>query len=182
MNDILAAEMEEALYGMDEHEERKEGFVVNDDNKADWVLRKIKQNADKMEEIQELYEAQSMRLTAWKSEQLDRLTKDKENLEMLLAPYVESKLNGGKKKSFVLPNGKCGFRSIPAKIEKDENMLLEFVKTVSPGNIKVKESVNWASFKKGLTVDGNKMIVTDTGEVVPGVTVTEQPDKFYTEV
>lgn len=103
MENTMETEMFEAMYGMDEHEERKEGFVVNDDNKADWVLRKIKQNADKMEEIQELYEAQSMRLTAWKSEQLDRLTKDKENLEMLLAPYVESKLNGGKKNLSYFP-------------------------------------------------------------------------------
>lgn len=45
MNDILATEMEEALYGMDSNEHQKEGFVVNDDNKADWALkesRKIK--------------------------------------------------------------------------------------------------------------------------------------------
>ena len=62
MNDILATEMEEALYGMDSNEHQKEGFVVNDDNKADWALKRIKENQAKIDEISELYEQQTLRL------------------------------------------------------------------------------------------------------------------------
>ena len=71
MNDILATEMEEALYGMDSNEHQKEGFVVNDDNKADWALKRIKENQAKIDEISELYEQQTLRLVHCLNEEMD---------------------------------------------------------------------------------------------------------------
>ena len=58
--------------------------------------------------------------------------------------------------------------------------------------VKVKESVDWAALKKSLTVaylekDSESgqlvpFVVTGDGEIVPGITVTEQPDVFRVEV
>ncbi|MFR9126662.1 MAG: host-nuclease inhibitor Gam family protein [Acidaminococcus intestini] len=92
MNDILATEMEEALYGMDSNEHQKEGFVVNDDNKADWALKRIKENQAKIDEISELYEQQTLRLVHWRNEEMDKLIKSNEALESMIMPYAAAKL------------------------------------------------------------------------------------------
>jgi len=40
---------------------------------------------------------------------------------------------------------------------------------------------NWAAIKERLEIVGNKAVYKDTGEVVPGITVEPQPDKFVVE-
>lgn len=182
MKEQMKEEMMAAVYGMDEHEEQKVGFVVNDDNKADWVLRKIQKNENKMKEIHELYEQETLRLLQWKNEEIDRLNKDNENLESLLIPYATSKLSDSRKKSFKLPNGKCGFRAVPPKFIRDEEKLLKFAERSVPNVVKVKKSVDWAALKKLVENNNGKAVMIETGEIVDGVKIEVQPPKFYVEV
>lgn len=182
MNDILAAEMEEALYGMDSNEHQKEGFAVNDDNKADWALKRIKENQAKIDEISELYEQQTLRLVHWRNEEMDKLIKNNEALESMIMPYAAAKLEKSRHKSFKLPNGKCGFRSVPPKFIMDEEKLLKFAESSVPNVVKVKKSVDWAALKKLVENNNGKAVMIETGEIVDGVKVEVQPPKFYVEV
>ena len=104
-----------------------------------------------------------------------------EHLSALLQMYAETQLEGKKKRSISLPNGKFGFRKSPAKFQRDEATLLEYAEKELPDCVKIKKSVDWANLKKDCTVDGDHLISQD-GEIIPGVTVEQQPDKFYTEV
>jgi hypothetical protein len=49
--------------------------------------------------------------------------------------------------------------------------------------IKVKESTDWASLKKLVTISADcEHVMTEDGEIVPGVTVTIRPDIFKVEM
>ena len=106
---------------------------------------------------------------------------DQEHLSALLQMYAETQLEGKKKRSISLPNGKFGFRKCPPSFTKEDTTLLEYAEKERPDCVKVKKSVDWANLKKGCTVDGDHLISQD-GEIIPGVTVEQHPDKFYTEV
>ena len=65
--------------------------------------------------------------------------------------------------------------------DRDNAVLLPWLKANRPELVKVEESPNWAELKKAVKVVGD-CVVTDDGEMVPGVKVTEQEDDFDVEV
>ena len=109
---------------------------------------------------------------------IDEANKSDENM---LKTYAEDRLKNSKRKSVSLPSGKFGFRKQPPKIEKDDATLLDYCDHYQSEFIKVKKTVDWAGLKKSCTLDGNHYVTKD-GEVLPGVTVTEQDPKFTVEV
>lgn len=109
---------------------------------------------------------------------IDEANKSDENM---LKTYAEDRLKNSKRKSVSLPSGKFGFRKQPPKIEKDDAALLDYCDHYQSEFIKVKKTVDWAGLKKSCTLDGNHYVTKD-GEVLPGVTVTEQDPKFTVEV
>lgn len=127
------------------------------------------------------YEAKKRQLDQWLENTIAPYNRDCEHFEALLAGYAEEALTDKKKQTISLPGGKFGFRKVPAKIDRDETALLEFAETSAPEYVKIKKSVDWAALKKTCKADGGHMVTAD-GEIVPGVTVTEQPDKFVCEV
>lgn len=109
---------------------------------------------------------------------IDEANKSDENM---LKTYAEDRLKNSKRKSVSLPSGKFGFRKQPPKIEKDDAALLDYCDHYQSEFIKVKKTVDWTGLKKSCTLDGNHYVTKD-GEVLPGVTVTEQDPKFTVEV
>jgi hypothetical protein len=47
--------------------------------------------------------------------------------------------------------------------------------------IKIKEELDWKSLKADTQTVGGQIVTMD-GEIVPGITATERPDKFTVEV
>lgn len=82
--------------------------------------------------------------------------------------------------SYELPNGKLILKKVEPKYDiKDEELLPWLKKNDRAALVKVKESPDWAALKKTLKVgpDGKSMITADS-EIVPGITVLPQEDKF----
>lgn len=48
--------------------------------------------------------------------------------------------------------------------------------------VKTEESTKWGELKKGLTFVGSVATITETGEIVEGITITEQPDIFKVDL
>lgn len=161
--------------------ESREHWKPENDDQANWCLEKISEAKMEIMDARAFYDAKKRQLDQWLENTIAPYNRDCEHFEALLAGYAEEALAGKKKRTISLPGGKFGFRKVPAKIDRDETALLEFAETSAPEFIKVKKSVDWAGLKKSCKTDGGHMVTLD-GEIVPGVIVTEQPDKFVCEV
>jgi hypothetical protein len=158
--------------------EEKEKFVVDNIDKANWCLQKIREHEQRKAEIKAYRDA---KVKMYNDFYVAEATKDDKEIEFFMAclrPYLEAKTEGAKTKSIAVPEGLIGLRSKPAAIEHDDNLVLPFAKKLDVKFAKVTESLNWAEFKKTLKVDGSLMVTGD-GEIVPGITVTEKEDELY---
>jgi hypothetical protein len=171
------------------NEERpvREHFDVDNDMKAEWCLRKIRQiRADQKKEKEEL--ARQMRFY---QDQMDMIDKEADDdaafFEGLLRGYFASRVDDGFTKStktkttYKLPSGNLILKKQAPEYERKDEELLPWLKQNRPELVNVTESANWAELKKTVKINGDT-VVTEDGEVVPGVKVTEREDKFEVEV
>lgn len=78
--------------------------------------------------------------------------------------------------SYTLPGGKLIRKAqAPAYIRNDAQ-LLPWAKENALH--KVTEVPDWASIKKRVTVNGTTAVDTETGEIIPGITVEQRPPVF----
>src|SRR5690606_40965004 len=71
-----------------EEQEQEKRFVVDDDNKACWALRKIKEKQEKIEQKKELAETQIRQINEWLESETEKLEKSIEFLKSLLHEYA----------------------------------------------------------------------------------------------
>lgn len=151
-------------------------FRVDDDQKADWCLRKIREaneEADKM--------------TAWYTEQMKKILKRRDErvafFEEKLKPYfaMVPKKETKTQLSYQLPGGKLVLKKQGPEFTRDDAVLVPWARENAPECVKTKLSIDWAEFKKTLTVVGDQ-VADGAGEIVPGITVTERPEVFKVEV
>jgi phage host-nuclease inhibitor protein Gam len=149
-------------------EEKKEIFVVDTPEKADWAIAKISQAANRKEQRAALVAQYKEKLDIW----LRKENEDDESSILYLTekvrPYVEQAIKGGKKKSMSFPGGTAGFRKGSERVEIiDENAAVSFCDREHPEV--VKKSVGKTELKK----------LISNGVKVPGVTIEQAPDNFY---
>ena len=102
-----------------------------------------------------------------------------------LRRYAENNLAAGKK-TIAFPSGKLSFRKQPTRFFFDETKdadakderLVAFAKASAPEYVKTAEYVAWDKLKAKLEVVGYYVVYSDTGEVISGLHVQAQPDKF----
>lgn len=73
-------------------------------------------------------------------------------------------------------------KSVPKAV--DEDQLLEHVKKAGLNEL-IKEDIKWGDFKKTLSIkeiDGNKVVIDENGQAVPGVEVEPASINFKVEV
>jgi len=190
----LMEDMEEAEENRPSEEEVR--FTVDNDQKAEWCLDKIREANDEADRMQ-----------AWYTEQMKKILKRRDArvafFEEKLKPYfgMVPKKATKTQMSYALPSGKLVLKKQAPEFERDDAVLLPWLKENGFDEyVKTKESVDWAGLKKivevaGYTdVDGNsglcacipdpdaKCMMQANGFKVPGITVTERPDKFVVEV
>lgn len=166
---------------MTELENREERFEVNDDSKAEWCLRKIR-------------EAEADR-AMWKKHYEEQMKRVDESTDATVAyfsaaleEYFDSVPHKTTKtqESYVLPHGKLIRKKQLPKYDIDEETLVNWLRTNSMNEyVKVKETADWANLKKVVyiapDITGETAIVTDDGEIVSGIKVTMRPDVFKVE-
>lgn len=156
-------------------------FTVDDDQKAEWCLDKIREAKAELEKWTKFYQE---RMDSYKKYIDNRIAFFEGMLQRYFetVPHKETKTQ----ESYHLPSGKLVMKEQKPEWTHDDTQLLPWVKEYVPGFVKVKESVDWAEMKKDLTViwneDGTNQIVNADGLIVPGITVTERPDEFRVEV
>lgn len=158
-------------------------FRITNLEQANWALRKIAAFKAKAREINSLAEAEIERIKSWQDGELKKIESSIKFFEMLLEEYHRSRIvQNPKEKTITTPYGKMQIKKVPPKWNYDENKLLEWLKKNKPHLIRIKEEPNKQELKKVLKVDNLVAIDPDTGEVVEGITIEPETDKFIVEV
>lgn len=154
-----------------------EGFVIDTDAKAEWALGKIKAAREDRDTW-----------IAWYKDKIREITEqtdfDTMNLERMLAEYFATVPHKKTKtqESYKLPGGKLVLKTQNPEYKRDDKAVIDWVKANGmPQFVRVKEELDWDSFKKATAVfEGH--IVTEDGEIVPGIDVVDREAKFSVEV
>src|SRR5699024_8511341 len=108
---------------------QEEGFKVTDDKKANWVLRKIKENNEQKIKNTEIAEEEIYKIEEWLDQVNQPLERNNDYLQGLLAEYaMQKKQENPKIKSLKLPNGNLQFRKQQPKWNYDDNKLVQSLK------------------------------------------------------
>lgn len=153
------------------------GQPVQDDGFADYLIRKMQERKDGLKELKAFYEAQYAKAE-------ERVNRQNENDRIRLMQYFDQVPHHETKteENYPLPSGKLYLkRQEPEwdyKTGKDEAVKwLE--ENQMADKVKIEKSVNWAALKKLVTLSGNgKVVLTETGEIIPGLSGEARPNKF----
>lgn len=154
-------------------------FRVDNDQKAEWCMRKI---AEKKAELAKWEDHYGMLLAAVRKE----VERDVAWFENKLQGYLlDQQIAKNVKKTktqtyYPLPSGKLMVKHREPTYDRKAEELMPWLKKNHPELVKVKEEEDWSELKKLLTVEGEHM-VTEDAEIVPGITVIPKPDEFKIE-
>ena len=148
--------------------------AIFDDDSAEYMLRRIREANE-----------QCQRMEAWYTHQLEKCREVRDRT----VAWAENNLRGyfemvpaketKTQRSYELPGGKLVLKHQAPKFETKDEELVPWLKANRPELVKIKESSDWENLKKELKIspEGTSM-VTEDGEIVPGITVTPREDKF----
>lgn len=158
----------------------KESFTIRDKNQATWALRKIRALKAQIEETNELAEMEIERIKTWQANENQSAEDSIAYFEGLLHDFMlGERVLDPKLKSIKLPHGTMRFRKQQPEYKRDDIGLIGWAKANNKVDlIKVKESLDWATLKKDITVTNGKAIYNETGEIIEHVEIVEREDKF----
>ena len=153
-----------------------EGFVIDTDAKAQWALDKIRKARKDRDMWVKWYTDKIAEIKA----QTDF---DTMNLERMLAEYFATVPHKKTKtqESYPLKGGKLILKTQNPEYKRNDATVIDWLKKNNMTEfVKVKEELDWAGLKdKTAALDGN--IVTEDGEIVPGIEVVEREPKFMVD-
>lgn len=178
------------LKALPDKEENNSGFVVDNDSKATWYMRKIKQMKKKQQENEELAEEQMAEIKAelaevkaWLDEENGKLDNNIGFMENKLELYAYQLKEADRElKTYRLPFGSLVFRKPRDKWEYDEEKLLDFAEANLADVVKTVKKVDKRQLKKKVQAVDGRAIIKETGEIVEGVKITERPEEFRIDV
>ena len=162
-----------------------EEFKIENDKTADWALTQIRDAEEERDRLITLAQERIQELT----DQIEGFKKKCENdtryLRSGLAMYFETvkpSTNTKTQKTYKLLSGSLVFKKPSIKINHDDEALLNYlIENDGEEFIKIKKSIDWAEFKRTLTIsDNGEVIDTGLGTIIPAnvCSVEEVPASF----
>lgn len=161
--------------------EIKEEFRITDDKTADWAVRKIAEERAEFERLKSLACAQIDEITEKIGEAKKRLDSSTEYLKTKLAEYFQSVPHKETKttEKYRLLSGTLTLKKGGAKPKPDNEKLVQWLAANGYTDyIKTEQSPQWGEFKKLLDYSGGVPVIKETGEVVEGVELVDEPAEF----
>lgn len=162
-----------------------EGFIIDDDNKADWAIRKIREEKEELDRLD--FIANSLiEETRLKIDSQKKLFENKTNfLKTKLYEYfkkVETKKSKTQEK-YKLLSGTLVKKIGGQKLEPNKEELTRWLKENKYNDfIKIKEDIDWLELKKEVTISNNKVVIKETGEIIEGINIVEKQDTFEVKI
>lgn len=158
-------------------------FRIQDDNQADWALRKIARARQDMKEAEETAAMEIEKINRWLDGQRDESLRTELFFTVLLQEYYEPRfMTNPDKKTYKLPSGKVQRRTQQPQFDRDNEALLAWLKQREMTDyIEVKETPKWGELKQQVQVVGEHVVIKDgplKGEIIDGVEVVHRPPIF----
>ena len=156
---------------MMEEWEEEQGFRITDDGGARWAVEQIGKANAECAELEKWYQTMIQKARAKRDATVERMTAYLRDYADMV-PMRETKTQ----KSYPVPGGKLVLKKASTRLNHDDETILrvlkeqgrtEFIKTVTV------EKLDWAGLKKE---------VTETGELVDGITIEEVPETFTVQI
>lgn len=166
-------------------EEGEQQFVIDNDTKADWAIRKIAEDKQEYERIKELAEEQIAQLQAKKEAAERRFGYRTGYLRSLLAQYFMQVPHRKTKtqETYQLLSGKLVLKLSKAKPVYSEDELVKYLKESGLKDyVKTEEKAKWGELKKLLDTSSDKAVLKDTGEIIDCIRLEQTPEEFKVEV
>lgn len=165
-----------------DEEQAPQRWSITDDGCADWALKKIKTEKDELDRITALAEQEVARLKEQVEKAQRRYEQNTAFLTSMLEQFfdtVEHKKTKTGTESYRLLHGQLVRKPGGFKPEPDHEKLVAWLRQNGYENlVKVEESARWGDLKKQITFTGTIATITETGEIVEGVNVTETAPAF----
>lgn len=161
-------------------EEYDESFVIKNDNSANWAVKAIAEDLAERDRLISIAENEIANLNIQIENIKEKYEKKTSFLKSCLAAYFSTVKHNETKtqETYKLLDGTLVLKKPSLKITYDDSALLEYLKANNNAYVKTKSSIDWAEFKKQLTVVDDNVIVKDTGEVVNACSIEETPAVF----
>jgi len=146
-----------------------ESFKVDDDQKADWAMRKLAAIRRKQSENKAIADREIQRATEWLQKVNTALENDAGYFEAILTPYALLQRSEGRK-SLVLPHGTVKTVAGRAKVEiQDAEEFLAWAEKNQPNLIRVKKEPDRSALNELITEENH--VISTEGEIIPAVKV-----------
>ncbi|KKX54448.1 host-nuclease inhibitor Gam family protein [Brevibacillus borstelensis] len=176
-------ELQELAFNLPEGE-IKQRFRITDLDSLNWALRKLAALEAKRKEHEALAKKEYERIKAWEEKMTRDIEEHKQFFTMLIEEFARGQRASDPKWKASTPFGKVGFRKQQPKWVYDEQKALESVESTGLDKfIRVKKELDKVALKASAKVlDDGRVIDTETGVFIEGVSVTEQPEVLKVEV
>lgn len=176
----MSLSLDEALDRFaDQTPEERERFVIDDDQKASWAMRKLRGIKAHKAANQAIADDEIARINSWLQDANSQLDRDEQFFTGLLMQYARIARERDDRKSITLPHGKIGSRIGQPKWNIDNEVFLKWLEANHKDLIRIKTEPNLAEAKKVLEIVGENAVDPATGEVAEGIQIIK-PDITYT--
>ena len=160
--------------------EDKSRFIIDDDNKADWALRKIAESKNEIYKISYFADSEINRIEDWERKEKEKYESSIDYFTGLLAEYASQKRKQNSDfKSQSLPAGRIRFKKQQPKWNVDKEKVVKSIKSTGRDDlIRIKEEPSMNDIKKAFIVVDGQAIDEETGQVIEGIKVEDREDKF----
>jgi hypothetical protein len=159
-------------------ESTKPTFKITDDGKAQWAIRKIREAEQAKAMWTRHYQDQLRKLQ-------DSLNGDIAYFTRLLEDYFDTCPQHVTKTQakYKLPDAELIRKAVQPTYICDDDVLVAFLKASKRDTfIKVIEKPDWAEYKKAITLVNGQAVDAETGEIVQGVMVQQNPPVFQVKL
>ena len=161
--------------------EKETSTIITDLNKASWAFRALVDIERKKAAIEVLAKEELDRINNWKKEEMKAFEDEKQFFEFNLEQYFKEQKVLDPKFKLSTPYGKVTSRKQQPKWNYEDDKTLEWLKENDKELIRVKEEIDKAELKKKFNINGND-VVTEDGEVVPGINIETREDSVTIKV
>lgn len=175
---------EQALSFFEELEQMGEddSFKIDDDNKAEWALERIRELTEDSNRLLKIVAAKREELDLQEKQIKDRLDGQTKYLKGLLEGYFRSGLKTKETKtqsSYKLLSGTLVMKKPAWGYLKDEKAIIQGLHDLGKEEyVETVEKLKWADFKKTLVFDNDTVYDPETGMMIDGITAIQEPEHF----
>lgn len=156
----------------------EEIFKIENDKTADWAITQIHEAESERDRLITLAEEQITDLKDRIEELKTKCDNDTAYLRSCLEMYFNTVPTKETKtqKSYKLLSGTLVFKKPSIKINHDDEKLIDMLDGTE--YVETKKSLKWGEYKKILTVSGDDVVDSETGEVIDACTIEDVPASF----